>query len=68
MKDFKNVYEFNVLSEIEKGNTVHMVDKELGLVLVANDTPAEILLKAVKNKENERYSFYKVIETEEGNE
>jgi hypothetical protein len=67
MKDYKQVYEFNVLSEIEKGNTVCMVDKQLGLVLVANDTPAEVLLKAIKNKENERYYFYKEIETE-GNE
>ena len=70
MKEYKKIYAFNVFDEITKGETVYLIDRAQDNSMVAisraNKESTERICEIIKhNNEDNRYEFYKVVETDE---
>lgn len=68
MKSYSNVYGFNVMDKIRKGEKLLLIDLEEETVLKAANVSAALLIEAIDDKTG-RYVFYeKDSEHEQHNE
>lgn len=58
-----NIYSFDVMGEIENGNTVYVVDKRKAEIFVANTAMAKDVAKATKDRTG-RFEFFRIDEEE----
>lgn len=67
---YKDIWNFNVLDELDEGKRVYMLDKELGTVKITNCMTVNELMQALatSRKEETRYVFWIVEEAEETEE
>ena len=61
MTTYEDIYSFNVIDEIKKGNQVFVVDRLQALVHHVNMLNADALVSMIKSEEDGRYKFWKVI-------
>ena len=64
---YKDIWNFNVLDELDEGKRVYMLDKELGTVKITNCMTVNELMQALatSRKEKTRYVFWIAEEAEE---
>jgi hypothetical protein len=62
MEKYVNVYDFKVVDEISKGETIYVVDRQMRVVGTVNELSINEVFKILDNAElgNGRYDFYKV--------
>ena len=60
----KTIYEFDVLSKLEKGNIVYLVDMATNTIQKVNDIPVGEYLKKM-NEDTSSYIFYTDVEEDE---
>lgn len=70
MNKYKTVYNFNVLEELKKGEEVYIIDKSKRYstesITKASEMKAKFLIDIIESEnKDERYEFYKVVETDE---
>lgn len=70
MSSFENIYSWEVIEEIKKGNEVFVIDRvcveSAFAIQRAGGLTAEKLLRIVNSdNKNNRYGFYKVVKTNE---
>ena len=63
----RNIYPWEVIEEVEKGNTVYFVDKVSCTVFNSDVALAPTFIKAVKCTEPNRIEFWVLEEVEETN-
>lgn len=73
MTKYESIYNFSVISEIGKGNTVYVIDKafhnSIQAIRKVNDLSVDVLFAIINNpKQDNRFEFYKIIESEKKNE
>ena len=61
--NYKTVYHFNVLDEVEKGEEVYCLDKQEKDVLHVNQLNFEYALRLIRDakEDDNRYEFWKEI-------
>lgn len=64
---YRGIYDFNVIDELEDGERVYMLDRELGEVRIVNNMTVHELIQTLttSKKEHTRYQFWKAEETED---
>ena len=70
MKKYEEVYSFHVLNEISNGEKIYIIDRSyynsIYAIRIANDMNAQKLINIVnRNNDDNRFEFYKVVETDE---
>lgn len=70
MKKYEKIYAFNVIDEIKKGEDVFLIDRARldnhSAITKANKTSTERICEVLNhNNKDNRYEFFKVVETEE---
>ena len=73
MKKYQTVYSFRVLDEITVGEIVYVVDRSqeysCNSIQQANHMKTEELLRVINHdNSNNRYEFYKIVESEDKTE
>lgn len=69
MKKYEKIYAFDVIDEIKKGEEVYLIDRARRntnfAVTKANKESTEKICEVLNhNNEDNRYEFFKVVETE----
>lgn len=60
----RNIYPYEAIEEVEKGNKVYYVDKITCRVSNSEDVNVPSFIKAVRSKESNRYEFWVLEGTE----
>lgn len=68
MFEYRNVYDFNVLNEVKMGAKIKVLDRETETIENIEDLTLKEALEMINSKENNRYSFWEVIEKQDCNE
>ena len=68
MRTFKKIYSYEVIKEVEQGKQVRILDRETEKIYRADELYAVDFLEAINSKEENRYDFWVVENTEDKNE
>ena len=68
MKEYNELYSFEVFGAIDEGKSVKMLDREECVVYDCSEMKAGALVKVVNSKDKGRFKFWHTVESEAENE